>query len=230
MASATSWPCSRWPRPKSALKTRAPPCRPPRYCSKRRSTKPRWISSRTPPAIITTNAKITASHRLLHQVLQRVVRHVAQPRRHQLHHHQHRDDDRRRTRGSGRGRTCTSRAFGRQPNSCSRTDSPCARMKNTTSPTSRSVSSSVSVNTNGGDSPPSASRIFMPNALQDDDDDDLGGEAGAEDDFERRRRPLDGKHRRWMHHRRSPGVIGRRLDSGTRSSRATSVYSLDRRA
>ena len=39
-------------------------------------------------------------------------------------------------------------------------------MKKRTSPTIRTVSSSVSANTNGGDSDPSARRTFIPNALR----------------------------------------------------------------
>ena len=53
---------------------------PPRYCPKRWTMKPRWTSSRTPPAIITTTAKIAASRRFQH-VLERIARHVVQLRR-----------------------------------------------------------------------------------------------------------------------------------------------------
>jgi len=147
-----------------ALVTTTPTTLPPSIVSNRRSRNARWISSRTPPAIITTTPNMIALPRVCARSCSGLCGTLRSAGTTSC-----RISNTPRTTAKDAGMSATpkriSRPVAREPKNMSRGDSRCARKKKKTSPTSTTVSTSVSEKTNAGDScPPTSGRI--PNVVR----------------------------------------------------------------
>src|SRR3954468_8744497 len=151
------------------LNSSRPTAPPPRYCSKRRRTNPRWISSRTPPAIITTTAKMAALRRVVARSASGLCGTLRICSASTCTSASARITTRNAT-GISTIPSSNSWPVGPRANSVSRKDWLCAARKNARRPASWTVSSSVSPKMNGaltrpsavwGCSPAAASTVMM---------------------------------------------------------------------